>query len=212
MKTCAKCKITKELSEFGNKQKAKDGLHPRCKICKRESERESYIINIGKRKKTKLSSSRTKNGVISSLWGGIKHRTKVKNFAPVSFSRKEFVDWIYSNHKFDVLFEEWKNNNFISDLKPSIDRINDLAFYSFDNIQLITWGENNKKGRDTRKNGENNKSCVGVIKLSKSGEFIEAYPSISIAARVNNSHISNIKESCKGERPSAAGFCWKFKT
>jgi hypothetical protein len=33
-----------------------------------------------------------------------------------------------------------------SSLKPSVDRINPLKPYTKDNIQLVTWGENDKKG------------------------------------------------------------------
>ena len=48
-----------------------------------------------------------------------------------------------------------------SDLRPSVDRINPLKPYTKDNIQLMTWRENYKKGRNVdsiiRKDHKNNK-------------------------------------------------------
>ena len=35
MKTCSKCKIEKEFSEFGKDRNTKDGLYPSCKLCKK---------------------------------------------------------------------------------------------------------------------------------------------------------------------------------
>ncbi len=33
MKTCTKCKMTKEKTEFHKRSRGKDGIHPSCKIC-----------------------------------------------------------------------------------------------------------------------------------------------------------------------------------
>lgn len=42
MKKCSRCKVLKELSEFGRKTSNKDGLQNRCKPCNREASRLSY--------------------------------------------------------------------------------------------------------------------------------------------------------------------------
>jgi hypothetical protein len=36
MKKCKACRITKELSEFGNRKRNKDGLNGQCKACESE--------------------------------------------------------------------------------------------------------------------------------------------------------------------------------
>lgn len=39
MKTCTKCKVEKELNEFGRDKHKKDGLKPWCRQCKNEAQR-----------------------------------------------------------------------------------------------------------------------------------------------------------------------------
>ena len=46
MKQCAKCKQSKSLDQFGKRSAAKDGLHPYCKPCHRESSKQSYHKDI----------------------------------------------------------------------------------------------------------------------------------------------------------------------
>jgi len=47
IKRCSKCKIQKDVSEFGRHKARKDGLHPQCKVCKSENNRQSYLKKIG---------------------------------------------------------------------------------------------------------------------------------------------------------------------
>lgn len=41
MKNCSKCNQTKPKSEFYNRKKSKDGLHPWCKVCCRKNAKET---------------------------------------------------------------------------------------------------------------------------------------------------------------------------
>lgn len=50
MKTCSKCKIPKELSEFGKDKSKKDGHQYSCKTCYKKF----YRSNINKEKERKL--------------------------------------------------------------------------------------------------------------------------------------------------------------
>ena len=54
--------------------------------------------------------------------------------------------WLISRDNFKDMHTKWIESNMKSDLKPSVDRINPLKPYTKDNIQLVTWGENQKKG------------------------------------------------------------------
>lgn len=61
MKTCPKCKIEKELKDFGNNKNTKDGKQRYCKKCQAEFDHNHYLNNIKKhnirRKKYKQKSS-----------------------------------------------------------------------------------------------------------------------------------------------------------
>lgn len=43
MKECQKCKISKQLGEFGKYSRSKDGLRPICKPCKSNQDKTRYI-------------------------------------------------------------------------------------------------------------------------------------------------------------------------
>lgn len=45
MKICGTCKIEKEISQFYNNPRTKDGYYSRCKPCYRQSNRENYHKN-----------------------------------------------------------------------------------------------------------------------------------------------------------------------
>lgn len=49
MKQCCKCKQIKKLSDFGKMKKAKDGLHYRCKDCKRDYDNKYYKTKEGRK-------------------------------------------------------------------------------------------------------------------------------------------------------------------
>jgi len=49
-----------------------------------------------------------------------------------------------------------------------------------------------------------------VIQLTKDGEFVSQYPSISEASRQTNIVRININNCCLGKRKSAGGYVWQF--
>jgi len=68
--------------------------------------------------------------------------------------------------------------------------------------QIHSGIENNKGGIATRK---------PVIQLTRSGEYVAEYVSISEAHRQTNITISNISNCCLNHRPTAGNYKWKFK-
>lgn len=53
--------------------------------------------------------------------------------------------------------------------------------------------------------------CLKVAKCDlKTKEVIEIYESIAEAGRVNKISTGNINSVCKGKRPSASGYYWKY--
>lgn len=42
MKTCSKCKVPKDLSEFNKSSKKKDGLHNYCRLCSNLKSKQAY--------------------------------------------------------------------------------------------------------------------------------------------------------------------------
>ena len=117
-----------------------------------------------------------------------------------------------------LLFKEWKDNDFIIDLIPSIDRIDCMKPYSFDNMQLLTWKQNKEKYNNIERQKHKLDDCEYMIcktrrkvqQLDMDGNFIKEFISMSEAARQTNSIASCICECCQGKRKSTKGYRWKY--
>lgn len=70
--------------------------------------------------------------------------------------------------------------------------------------------ENGKRVNTEIVNNKQN-SCVGVVKLSKSGEFVDLYKSVKDGANSVNGDRGTITKCCQGKIKSAYGFIWKYE-
>lgn len=159
----------------------------------------------------KFKYERTKKGVCDRIYWSQVQSSKQREYDLPSYSREELRDFILTNPMFDVLYDEWVKSDYDRWKKPSIDRINDYKPYTLDNIQLMTWKENNEKAHLDMKNGINNKQNKIVYQYGSKGNFIKEHYSINQASReiINTTPIDIIR-SCKGDRISCGGFIWSF--
>ena len=131
------------------------------------------------------------------------------------FDRWDFEDWVIETNfdKFCSLFSDWIKKGYATDYCPSIDRLDNSKGYVFDNMQIITWKENNEKEHKRKKEQNYYKAILStkraVIRISECGETT-MYESLSEAGRQNNISNSVICECCKGKRRSAYGYKWKY--
>ena len=129
-----------------------------------------------------------------------------------NYTREELEGFIFSQPKFEILYSNWANSDFDKNLIPSIDRKDDYKPYTIDNIRLITWGENNKKGHSDRKNNINRKVNKAVVQMSLDLTVIACFDSIMDAQRATGVGNSEISKCCRKVRyKTAGGFIWKYK-
>lgn len=191
MKKCTKCKNVKLLSDFYlNSRGAK---RSECKMCTNKDN--------NKREKTK-------QGLIYKIYRSQKCNSIKRNHILPEYTRNELKEWIYSQPNFNKLYNDWVKSNYDIKLKPSIDRIDSLKHYYFDNIQLVTWNINHINSNN-EKMTISNRNIRPVLKIDNN--IITEYISISDAARKNNLHHSNIYNVCIGKYKHSGGFKWKFK-
>ncbi len=188
MKTCTKCKTTKELSEF---TKEKHTFKGSCKKCKALEAKEYR---------------KTKNGLFSSIYNHQISNSKKRCHRSPSYKKEELKDWLFSQKLFNTLYDEWVKSNYDTNLIPSIDRKDDFLPYSIDNIQLTTWKENNNKYKTNR-----TKALKIVRKLNKDGSLLKEYSSIKEANSETNIDKSSIIRCCKNKQNTAGGYLWKYK-
>ena len=161
-----------------------------------------------KAEKTKLY-NRTKIGVSRRLYNHQLERCKTRNHKKPTYTKYEHDEWLFNQELFHVLYDNWVESGYEKNLKPSVDRLDDYKSYSFDNIQLTTWEENNKKAREHTKAGILEKATCTIYQYNKSnGNFISKFPSIVIGAKETNSNPKAIIECLRGKSKTSNGFLW----
>lgn len=126
-----KCGKEKKLNKFYTSASGVLGVTNKCKKCERDY-------------------SRSASGVIRLIYSNQKITSKKRGHTPPQYSQQQLKDWLLDNEKFTYIYNHWVYSNYEQDLKPSIDRLDIIKGYSFDNIQVLTWAENRDKGKIER--------------------------------------------------------------
>ena len=170
-KLCYLCKQRKSRNEFHKSKQRSDGLKSICKKCR------------------VIENSRPRS-LASKIYSSQKQSSIERGHPLPDYDRKWLTEWLMSRDNFKDMHTKWIESDMKSDLKPSVDRINPLKPYTKDNIQLVTWGENDKKGKNTdpiiRKDHENNKDLY-------KGNLDMALRKISMARAICEKHFADAK-------------------
>ena len=154
---------------------------------------------------------------ITKIYGRMKRDNKNKFNIDLPFTKDEFKKWLDDNYKTEIrrMLTEYKNSNYIKGLCPSVDRIDDYKSYTFDNMQLITWKENNDKGRISLKN---KKQCSEMAKRFWSKKVTQKALDGNVIATFNSTHAverllgydsSLIARACRLNKVSK-GYRWEY--
>jgi len=195
-KRCSKCKEVKQVEKFSDQKSRKDGKRANCKECRKE---EGKIYR------------RSKKGLLSKIYNHQKESSKRRGYNPPNYTLDTFINWALGDAAFNDLHTNWEASGYDKSLTPSVDRKNDYEGYSFKNIQLMTWGENEEKGHRDIKEGRNNKINKTVIQYTKKGEFMKEFHSLREAARVTELDKTGISQCCNNRLKTSGGYKWEFK-
>jgi len=99
----------------------------------------------------------------------MKSRTKRKGFLTI-VSKQYFIEFIKSSKIYYELFLNWKNSGYKLGLTPTVDRIDNQKGYVENNLQILTYTDNQSKGSKETKTGKNKKGLVFNLKHTKTGE------------------------------------------
>lgn len=104
---------------------------------------------------------RTRENKLKAIYSNQKRNSKKRGHPAPNYTFKEFKSWAIAND-YNLLYDSWKQNNFNKDFAPSGDRLNSSKPYTFDNLQLVTWKENeeNYKKESLSKCEENVSFCI----------------------------------------------------
>ncbi len=196
MKMCSVCKVIKDNDHFHKRSDTIDGLRANCKDC---------------RKLQQLDYQRTKGGVLTEIYKDQKKNSNARGHRPPEYTKLELKQWLFSQTVFHTMFNEWVLSNYLTELKPSIDRKNDDVHYCFNNIQLMTWKDNRAKSSIDRYSGVDNRNNSAVTKCTLGGSTICEYYSMSKASRDTGITIQAISMAVSGVNKTAGGFTWVSK-
>ena len=145
----------------------------------------------------------TMKGFLTNTYSKQRERNKQRGHGPLPYTLKEFHDYAKGLQNLEELFNKYIESGREKDLYPSFDRIDNSKGYSLDNIQLMTWAENNAKDRHTHR-------AIAVEQWSKDRTtFIASFASAREASDSTGVQRSKISNVCSGLRKSSGGYWWK---
>ena len=145
---------------------------------------------------------KTINGKLLTMWSNQKTNSKRRGHRPPIYTKEEFYEWCLNQELFHELFKNWLEGDCIRSLSPSADRIDDSKGYSFENIRLMTWGENKALY-------EANMVGTPVDQVALDGTVVATYRSQKEASRAMNCHQSNIYAAITCGY-SAMNYKWRY--
>lgn len=189
---------------------------------KKENSRKYYLKNRSKilekvrnysienKDKIKITSKKYRTslrGKLVSIFNAQVQRSKKnkghKNLHKVEYNKDFFIEKFLNDKKYISIYKEWKNNNFIKEKSPSIDRINPHIGYTIDNIQMVTWKENFEKSKKEKKGAKK-------VSMIKDNKIIKTFNSVTEASTLTGVCLSNIALCASKKRGSAGGFKWEY--
>ena len=126
--SCSVCDEN-DVRKFRKDRKAPTGLATRCRVCEAAA---------------KKKRDRSFEGKIKKLYSGMKDRTRKHGHKEQVLPKEEFMDWVLTETHYAGLHERWVEGEYVTELSPSIDRIENTIGYIKTNIRMCTWEENHK--------------------------------------------------------------------
>ena len=129
------------------------------------------------------------------LYNGMKTRS-IRRGHDLKLTAREFQLWCKEQPGYlencDKWFEDGKQA--YSDLKPSCNRLDDNEAYSFDNMEMITWGEHKAKTIRDGKDGSGNATGYIAIHIYNEGNLVFEACSIAEAVRYVAPHLTKTRQ------------------
>lgn len=150
MKRCSKCKTEKTFEEFTKHRTGQYGLHPRCRDCKNNDQkqrREDGLTLSWEREYRK-----TPEGRVKTLLNHALQRSKDKNL-PYDLDREWLLEKITTGvcevTGLPLSLDDGSNGTGTQrPWTPSLDRRDNTKGYTKDNTQVVCWIYNRAKGVD----------------------------------------------------------------
>ena len=149
---------------------------------------------------------KTKVGVIRSLYRGQGSSARKRGHHLPTYSPQQLIDWAMAEPKFHIIYDNWVKANYDRYLRPSFDRKDNKKSYTLDNLQVITFMENCRKGGTI----EADPAVKSIYQKTKKGILIAQWRSAADAEKLLGIDNGDIGKCCLGKRKQAGGYLWEF--
>lgn len=146
----------------------------------------------------------------TQVYSSVRYKSKRRGDNMPKFNKQELIKWLVDNGV-ESMWIKYIESGYDKNVKPSIDRIDDYGSYTFGNMQLITWRENQIKGVNSKKhhnachNRQNTKK-VGLVKNLEDSVII-VFDSLNECATWLGVHKVSVSRVLCGQRKTIKG--WK---
>jgi len=144
---------------------------------------------------------KTPKGVLTNIYQHQKERSKKYGYE-LGYTLKELHTIFLEDKKFLRIYRKWKKGGYKYYDKPSIDRKDADKGYIFENIQIMTWKQNRRKG-DIE---VSIKKWKPIIMCDMDGEEIKKFNSVKEATIKMGLNQSLISEVLGGKRNHTGGY------
>jgi len=201
-KVCNTCKIEKELKMFHKHKRTLGGYRNKCKECIKIESKIYFEKNRAMLLEKSKKFLKTIDGIIAKSFGHQLETCRDKKLEKPEWNLQELREFLKNNEKFVSLYNCWVSSNYLSELRPTIDRVDSSKGYTWKNIQIMTWEDNDKKGCEY----QFKKTYV----YDKNFIFLGEYESAAEAAKETNSHISRVVAVANGRRKSTNNLIFTY--
>lgn len=182
MKTCTKCGLIKNLSEYYFRKDA-NKYRPECKECWKQFTHH-FKYNVVPWRKHYYAARR---------------RSTVET--DKSYHRYKIFEFNLTMEETEIL---WNRDKAWLLKKPSINRINPLKGYKFDNCEFIEMKINTSLANQDSKRKP-------VLQFDLDGSFIKEWDSAKTAGKILNIDSGDIGRVCMGKQSHAHFYYWSYK-
>lgn len=147
---------------------------------------------------------RTRKGLLCMIHQGQRVSSVRRGHAPVAYTLEQLRDRFLNDPLFISIYDRWVSLGYPSSEKPSLDRIDPAKPYTLDNLQVMTWRENEAKGK------KEVACCRPVIQMDMEGNEIARFDSFLEAVTKVGVDRATLWRACRGRFKQAGGFRWRY--
>jgi len=150
---------------------------------------------------------KTFEGRIKKMYETARTRTNQRGYKGTFISLDDFLEFARNDRTYKKLYKQWEESGFDPRLTPTLDRISHKKGYVKNNLQFLTFHDNQVKGNyeHNKKPGEYRRQKITLIKGNEKKDFI----SMTEVAKFFGVHTSTVTRAIQ-KKSKISG--WKIET